>query len=457
MSDATDVHPATKSSIYTPVVLVCCASFFLITLDATIVNSALYSIQLHWSGSIAAIQWIVDSYTIVLAALMLSTGALADRVGAHRLLVLGLWLFMITSAACGSAPMLGLLIAFRVAQGIGAATMLPASLALLTLAVVDRAARVKATSLWAAAGGIAVAAGPVLGGALTTWIGWRTIFLINIPVCAICLFAFRTASFAKPAIARRFDPAGQLLATVGLVALTGGVIEFRGDHRLGAVLCGAGVVSLVLFLVVESKIPHAAIPTSLWRNRVFDSCVATGFALNFAYFGSVFVLGLLVQQVFGYSPALGGATFIPLTIFITASNLFAGKLIARFGAFTPLMIGQLLEAAGFFAVAYGVHTQSMPTILIGMVPIGVGAGTASPPMMSTLMNSVAPSDSGLAAGALNCLRQIGTVLGVAVFGVLIANNIVTGAARSLVASGAILVFTAALTTLFIPRGHLSTD
>jgi len=442
---------AGKTSILTPAVLVCCSAFFLITLDATIVNSALYTIQTHWHSSVAAIQWIVDAYTVVLAALMLSTGVLADRLGAHRLLVAGLWLFMITSTVCGLAPSLGLLIAFRVLQGIGAAIMLPASLALLNLVVPDRAAHVRATSLWAAAGGVAVAAGPVLGGVLTSWINWRTIFLINIPVCAVCLFAFRRTAFDRPRTTRRFDPYGQILATAALVALTGGVIELNRTLRLGIALLAVGLVVLIAFLIVESRIPDAAVPTSLWRNRVFDSCAATGFALNFAYFGSVFVIGLLVQEMFGYSPALTGAVFIPLTIFITAANLLAGRLTARFGAFVPLLTGQLLEAAGFFVVGYGVYLHSIAVILVGMLPIGIGAGTASPPMMSTLMNSMPPSDSGLAAGALNCLRQIGTVLGVAVFGVLIAHSLGAGAVRSLVISGAILVLTALGTAVLVPR------
>ncbi len=447
-SARTGVH---NTSILTPAVLVCCSAFFLITLDATIVNSALYTIQTHWHSSVASIQWIVDAYTVVLAALMLSTGVLADRLGAHRLLVAGLWLFMITSTVCGLAPSLGLLIAFRVLQGIGAAIMLPASLALLNLVVPDREAHVKATSLWAAAGGVAVAAGPVLGGALTSWISWRTIFLINIPVCAVCLLAFRTAAFDRPRTARRFDPYGQILATTALVALTGGVIELHRMPLLGIALLAVGLVVLIAFLFVESRIPDAAVPTSLWRNKVFDSCAATGFALNFAYFGSVFVIGLLVQEMFRYSPALTGAVFIPLTMFITVSNLMAGRLTARFGAFVPLLAGQLLEAAGFFVVGYGIHLHSMAVILIGMFPIGIGAGTASPPMMTTLMNSMPPSDSGLAAGALNCLRQIGTVLGVAVFGVLIAHRLGAGAVSSLIISGAILVMTAVGTVVFVPR------
>lgn len=438
-------------------VAVACIGFFLITLDATVVNVALPTIGAQLHGDISALQWVVDSYTLVFAALMLSSGSVSDRIGASRAFSLGLSLFAAASAVCGLAPNLTLLVVARVVQGVAAAAMLPASLALVRQTLRDPEARAKGVAWWAAGGGAAVSSGPVVGGVLTSLLGWRSIFFINIPIGVIGVLGLMRVTPSAPRRAR-LDLIGQALAVIALGGLTFGVIE-GGHHGFGQ---PAVVVSLLLFLVAgtafmitEKRSSAPSIPLDQFRRPTVVACTATGFALNFAYFGVVFVLSVYFQRVQGASPLVTGLLFVPMTILIMIMNLIAGRLTNRFGARLPMTVGQTLEALGFLTILLVGPHASLVMQMLALIPIGLGAGTASPPMMTALLEAVDPDRAGLASGFLNAARQTGTALGVALFGALIAepDQLDNGVTWSLGISAAMLLLTAAGSARFVSPGR----
>jgi MFS transporter, DHA2 family, methylenomycin A resistance protein len=430
---------------------VACMGFSLITLDATVVNVSLPSIGAELAGNVAGLQWVIDAYTMMFAALLLSAGALSDRLGASRAYLLGLAGFTLSSVICGIAPNLGLLIGARVVQGITAAVMLPSSLALVRQAFPDAAARAKGIAVWTAAGGAAVAAGPVAGGALTALLGWRSIFFLNLPIGVLGVLGLLRAerSVARPA---PFDVAGQITAVVWLAALTYAVIQggsygFGSPHVIASI--ALFVAGLSAFLIVETRTAHPMVPLGMFRTPAVSVCALVGFVLNFTTYGLIFILSLYLQQVLHASPLTTGLMFLPMTALITVVNLLAGSLTNRYGHKLPIVLGQailLLGLAGMLTV-----DGSTPTLVLLalLVPIGVGAGMAVPPMTAAVLDAVGPTSAGLASGVLNACRQIGGAIGYALFGTLLAGTagFVAGMHQSLVIGVACLAATTAGSTL----------
>ncbi len=444
-------HPLVRQTVG-----VACTGFFLITLDATVVNLALPDISRQLHGGVSSLQWVVDAYTLAFAGLMLSAGALSDRSGASRAFTVGLVVFTAASAVCGVAPTLAALLAARVTQGVGAAAMLPASLALVRQTLTDSVARARGVAMWAAGGGAAVAAGPVVGGVLTSLLGWRAIFFVNLPVGLAALAALSRVPRSRPRPAP-FDPAGQAMAVVALTALTFAVIEGGRTGVTSPLIFLAAVVfavSLVAFLVVQARVLHPSVPLSLFRSATVVTCTAAGFALNFAYFGVVFVLSLFYQREQGYSALAAGLMFVPMTVLIMGSNLVAGRMTSRFGSRLPMTAGQLLEGAGFLSVLLVGPHAPLAAQLAALVPIGVGAGTASPPMMTALLEAVAPERAGLASGFLNSARQVGSAMGVAIFGALVVSSagFIQGMRWTLLTAALSLLVTGAASYLFVRPG-----
>ncbi|MFI6325214.1 MFS transporter [Nonomuraea sp. NPDC050556] len=381
--------------------------FFLIILDASAVNIGLDAIGAGLQGGMTWLQWVVDGYTLMFAALMLSAGALSDRIGASRAFAIGLAAFTLASVACGLAPTLPLLVAARVVQGAAAALTMPASLALVRQAYTDPAKRARAISIWTAGGAAAVAAGPVAGGLLTDVWSWRGIFLINVPVGALAWWLLRRT----PASERRAAPLdlpGQVTATVALAALTFAVIERNVLAAVVAMAAGAA------FVLVESRVARPVVPLSLFRSRAVTTSIAAGFALNVGFYGMVFLLGLYFQQVKGMSPLAAGLMFVPMTLFITTANLLSSRIAARFGNRVPIVAGQVAMMAGLLGMV--LVGRDTPVLALLMIPIGVGGGLAVPTLTAVLLDSVEPERAGLAGGLFNAIRQAGAGLAVAVFG-----------------------------------------
>ncbi|MFG1810192.1 MFS transporter [Streptomyces sp. NPDC049040] len=419
--------------------------FFLITLDASVVNVALPAIGGDLHGGLSALQWVVDGYTLAFAALMLSTGALSDRIGAGRAFTGGVAVFAAASLACGAAPGLGVLIGARVLQGAAAAVVLPSSLALVRQAYPDAAGRARAISLWAVGGSSAVALGPVAGGALTTAWDWRGIFLVNLPFAVLTLLL---ASRARQAARRPapLDVPGQLTAVLALAALTFAVIE---GGRAGWAAAGVAAVAGAAFFVIESRHPHPVVPLGLFRNPVVTVSIAAGSALSVGFFGMFFVLGLFFQELRGMSALTAGLMFLPMTVLISSVNVISGRLSNRYGPRVPMIAGQALMAAGLLLLLPVGQGTPAGLLAAAMVPLGLGGALAVPPLTAAAMGAVPAERAGLAAGVLNAGRQVAGALSVALFGSLVADraHFLSGMRLSLLIAAGLVSLTAVATAV----------
>ncbi|WP_399895451.1 MFS transporter [Streptomyces sp. BBFR51] len=438
-------------------VLVACLAFFVITLDTTVVNVALPSIGAQWDGQVSALQWVVTAYTLLFAALLLSAGAISDRIGASRAFTIGLSVFTLTSALCGLAPSLDVLVVARAMQGAGAAVMMPASLALVRQAYDDPSLRARGIAWWTAGGGVAVAAGPVVGGALTTGLGWRWIFFINIPVGIVALVGMLRAP-RSPRGQAPMDPAGQITAVLALAALVFAVINAGSDGWTNPVTIAGfavAVIAAAAFLATESRQSNPAVPLTMFRNPAVAVCTSAGLALNLGYYGLVFVFTIFFQEHRGASALMAGLMFIPMTAFTTLVNLLAGKLTNRHGPRFPLVTGQVIQTLGILGLLLVTEDTPTPLLLLLLVPLGIGGGLAVPPLTTAMLESVPHERAGLASGVLSAARQFGGAIGVALLGALIADSahFMTGMRISLVIGAAVLVATTLGVIRYLPAGH----
>ncbi|MFE9555473.1 MFS transporter [Streptomyces sp. NPDC006703] len=430
--------------------------FFLISLDALIVTVALPDIGRGLGGGMSGLQWVVDGYTLIFAALMLSAGALSDRVGARQAYGGGLVLFGLASAACGIAPSLGVLVAARLVQGGAAALMMPASLALIRQGFPDQARRAWAIAVWTVGGAVAVAAGPVLGGALTASVGWRWIFFVNLPAGLLAL-ALLARVPVSPRLPARLDLVGQVTAVIAMGALTYGVIE-GGDQGFGrplvVVSLVVAVVAAAVFLAAQAKGAHPMLPLALFRSRVVAVSLVIGFMLNAAYYGGVFVFSLYLQQERGQSALHAGVMFIPMTALVAVVNLASAKLAARFGPRVPMAAGQLIGMSGLLALLTVEPYTNVWVVATLMVPVGLGGALTMPALTAMLLDAVPADRAGTAGAVLNTGRQVGGAIAVAVFGALLtgANTVLAGMRWSVLLAAAGLVLTT-LATLTLPRNR----
>ncbi|HEY4005412.1 MAG TPA: MFS transporter, partial [Pseudonocardia sp.] len=334
--------------------LVACLGFCLVNLDATVVNVALPTLAVRLPAGLVGLQWVVDGYTVSFAALMLSAGVLSDRIGATRAFALGVSVFTAASVACGLAPGLATLVCARVAQGVGASVMLPASLALVRQSLPDPVRRARGIAMWAAGGGAAVSSGPVLGGLLTGALGWRAVFFVNVPIGLLVLFGL--VGMLRPSspsgAAAGPDVPSQLAAVLAMAAVAVAAVEAGRSSADGGTASAAGVVALFAgagFVARERRVARPLVPMPEFRSATVRSATATGFVLNFGYFGAVFVLTLHFQRAMAATPEQAGLMFLPMSGLIIVSNLMAGRMVSRLGARLPLVAGQLVEAGGFLA------------------------------------------------------------------------------------------------------------
>ena len=428
--------------------------FVLVQLDVSIVNIALARIGADLGTPVAGLQWIVDSYALAFAALLLSAGALGDQIGARKGFIVGFAAFVAASLGCGLAPGPIVLIVTRAFQGLGAALLVPCSLALLNQAAgSDAGLRARAISLWTASGSVALAVGPILGGFLVASLGWRSIFLINIPIGLAGIFL--TQAFVQESASRHhtFDPAGQLFAITALLGLVGAVICSEGSGARSIVWCSliVALVSGAAFVFVESRVSSPMLPLDFFRQPTFTAATFVGLAVNFTLYGVIFVLGLYLQRIRGYSPVMSGLILLPLPIGFLFSNLFAAWM-ARGTNLRPLMvIGLLLAAAGYWWLNSIDAGTSYLQMLPGFVIMPLGIGLAVPCMTTSLLAAVPASRSGVASGVLNSVRQAGGALGVAIYGAFLNERAVAGAQLSFSISCALLVLATVVAAVGIRR------
>lgn len=426
--------------------------FFVITLDVSGVNIALPAMGDDLGGSMSGLQWVADSYTLMFAALMLSAGALSDTVGARRAYGWGLGVFVLASLVCGAAPTLGTLIAARVVQGCATSVMLPASLALIRQALPDPAARARGIALWTVGGAVAVAAGPVLGGLLTTAWSWRGVFLLNVPAGAAGLLILLRAA-RSPRHRAAFDLPGQLTAVLTPAALTFAVIEGGHHGPTGTVLAAAGiaVAAGAGFVAVEARRRAPMLPLELFRRRGVTVPVVTGFACNAAFYGGVFVLSLFFQEQRGQSALSAGLMFVPMAVATAPVNYLSPRAVSRFGARAVIVAGLLTVALGCGALLTVAAGTPLWAISLVMIPLGVGGALAMPALTSLMLDSVTAERAGTAAALLNTGRQTGGALSIAVFGTLLTGHFASGMRMSLLLAAGLIVLTASAAAALLPR------
>jgi DHA2 family methylenomycin A resistance protein-like MFS transporter len=437
---------APRSNLSTSLTLAAMSlGYAVVQLDVTIVNTALGSIGTSLGGGVSELQWVVSTYTIAFAAFILTAGALGDRIGAKRVFMAGFAIFTAASVACALAPTAVILIAARGVQGFGAAILVPNSLALLSHAYPDEKPRGRAVGIWAAGASLALTAGPLVGGGLIALVGWRSIFLVNLPIGLAGLWLTSVyASETTRSPQREIDLPGQVLAIAALGCLAGAIIEGGTLGWSNAfVIAGfaASVVLAMLFVWQERRASQPMLPLLLFKHRMFALASLVGLLVNVAFYGLIFVFSLYFQRVNGMSPFATGLAFVPMMGAVLPVNLVASRVAERIGAPATIAIGTALAAFGCLALLGIEHGTSYWATCAQLIVIGAGLGLLVPPLTSALLGSVEKSRSGIAAGVLNATRQTGSVLGVALFGSLVGQSsaFIAGAHEALIISAGLLL------------------
>jgi len=400
-------------------------ALFMVSLDNLVVTMALPVIRRDLGSSLQDLEWMVNAYTLTFAVLLLTGAALGDRFGRRRLFTIGLIVFTAGSAAAALAPSSGVLILARAFQGIGGAVVTPLTLTILS-ASVSPERRPLALGAWGGIGGLAIAIGPLVGGAIAQGLDWHWIFWLNVPVgvVAIVLAALRLDESRGPAT--RLDLAGLALASGGLLAIVWGVIH--GNERgwtdgqiLGAI--GAGVVLLIAFLAWERRAMAPMLPLHMFRSRAFAAANVVSLLMSFGMFGSIFLLSQFFQVVQGLNPFEAGLRVLPWTAMPAFVAPIAGALAGRTGARPILVAGMTLMALGLAWVALVAGPAvDYPALIPAFVVSGTGMGLFFAPIANVVLSAVRPEEEGKASGANNTIREIGGVFGVAVLASVFAAN-----------------------------------
>ncbi len=392
-------------------------AFFMTALDALVVVTALPAIHAGLGGSVSTLEWTVNAYTLPFAAGIITAAALGDKFGRRRMYVTGLILFTVASAACALAPDAAALIGARVAQGLGAALVTPLSLTILA-GVFPPERRGSIVGIWGAIGGLAVAGGPLVGGAVVQGLDWHWIFWINVPIglAAAILSAVRLPEGRGPA--RRLDIAGVALVAAGAVALAWGLVRSAGEgwgstEVIGALVAGVGL--LLAFVAWERRVTAPMLPPRLMRNVRFAAANATGFMSMAAIASSAFMMSQFFQLGLGYSPLATGLRFLPWTAMPLLVAPAAGKLADRIGTRPLMSAGMVLQAGGLAWTALYVSTGASYTdLVLPLVIAGVGISMVIPSTPTAALGAVAPAELGTASGVQNTLQRFGAVFGVAI-------------------------------------------
>ncbi|WP_426567441.1 MFS transporter [Streptomyces canus] len=406
------------------VLAVCALSMFLVGVDTTIVNVGLPAIGRGLGVGIRGLEWVVDAYTVILAGLLITSGALADRFGRRRVFRCGLILFGLASLACALAPSLGLLVAARALQGVGASMLSPVALAIVVNAMPDPRERARAIGVWASVFGLSMAAGPVTGGALIAAFGWRSVFWINVPVVVIALVLVAVfVPESRGQRTRRLDLPGQVLLTVVLGLGVGVLIEGpRFGWTSPVALAGYALIvaGTVAFVRVELGRNEPLVDVGLFRRPPFATAVLGATAVFVALNMSLLLNTLHLQHTRGWAPLATGAAFLPMALGATLCAPWSGSLVGRHGPRRPLMLaGGFTAAGGLSLLNLGADT-GVAQILCAHLLIGVGFGFANAPLTHTAVGGLPTSRAGVAGAITSTARQVGAAVGIAVAGGLVA-------------------------------------
>jgi EmrB/QacA subfamily drug resistance transporter len=416
-----------------------CFALFMIMLDNTVVNVALPSIQDDLGASLAGLEWTVNIYTLTFAVLLVTGGRLGDILGRRRMFLFGVVVFALSSAAIGLAPDQGWLVAGRALQGIGAAFMMPATLSIITVTF-PAEERGKAIGTWAGVSALALAIGPVVGGALAEYASWRWIFLLNLPVAvgAVAVTLFATRESRDESTRHTIDWPGIAALSIGLTALVLALVEGNawgwGSPEIVALL-GAAVVGLAGFALLEPRVREPMVDFSLFRSKTFLGANLVAFIVTFAMLAMFFFLALYMQNILGYTAIEAGVRFLPTTLMIVVIAPLAGRLSDRIGA-RPLMVtGLSLTAIALFLQTRIDVDTGYGVLLPAFILMGIGIALVMSPMSTAAMNAVPPEKSGVGSGILSMSRMVGGTFGVAAIGALFQHLARDQLAHELAGSG----------------------
>ncbi|WP_214411702.1 DHA2 family efflux MFS transporter permease subunit [Sphaerisporangium fuscum] len=408
-----------------------CLGYFLVILDVTVVTVAIPVIGTELRAGMTALQWVVDGYTLAFAGLLLFCGGLGDRLGGKRVFLAGLAVFTLASAGCGLAPAAGALIGARLVQGVGAALMVPASLALLRNAYPDRESRAHAFGVWGMVAGFAAAAGPVLGGVLVSAVGWRSVFFVNVPFGLLgLLLTARYVPAPSPARDRSgLDIPAQVAGALCLGGLTSALIE-AGTRGWGSPVVLGGlalsVLALPAFLLLERRARAPMLPLGLFGDRRFSASAVVGVLLNFGFYGLLFVVPLYFQRVQHLSALMTGLAMLPMAMMPMISSPLSGRVAARTRPYLPMAWGLVIGGAGLLGWLVAGPGTGYRALVVPMVLTGFGTGFTMPAATAAIMEAAPAELGGAASAVLNAARQTGSALGVAMVGTLVAGAGVVG-------------------------------
>ncbi|MER5811085.1 MFS transporter [Streptomyces sp. NPDC002033] len=411
-----------------PLTAVCLGAFMLLV-DVTIVTVALPDMAADMNTGFTGLQWVMDVYALALAALLLGAGSLADRIGRRRVYLGGLAVFAAASLACGVAGGPAELIAFRAVQGIGGAAMFATTMALLSSAYQGRDRGV-AFGVWGAVSGAAAAAGPIIGGLLTAHFGWRWIFFINLPVCAVAVWVtLKAVAESRNPHATGLDLPGMATFMAGAGTLTYALIRVAENGWTSAAtlgLLGLAAAAFAAFVLVELRSSRPMLDLSLFRSRNFVAVMAGALLLSGAAFSYLMYVSLWLQSAEGMGPVRAGLVLVPLSLAAFTVSAVAGRLLHGAPARLSIGGGLLLIGVGALLQAWMLDAgDGWEALVPGLVLTGIGVGMATPPLAATAMAAVAPARAGMAGGALNTARQLGNALGIAVLGVVFHAGLVS--------------------------------
>jgi len=427
----TSPSPTTDAPAAGPSIAVACIATVMLMLDISVVNTALQDISTGLETGLSGLQWVIDAYTLPLAAVVLTAGAIADRFGRKRLFLQGMVVFTVSSALCAAAPGIETLVAARAIQGLGAAVLFATALALISEVTPTPESRAKALGIFGAAIGASFAIGPFIGGSLTEWVSWRAIFWINVPIGLLVLLMARKVHESSDPNARKVDYPGQVTLIAGLFLLVFALLRGNEDGwdstKVVLSLVGAGVF-LVGFVLIEHLSTEPMLPLTLFRQARFTGPQVLVFGIAATFFAGFLYATIYLQNIVGLSPIKTGLTYLPGTFLVFVVSGAAAGLMTRFRPAVLASIGLVLLAAGMLVMGLTTEVDSgWSAILPGLLIASVGCGLVNPSGSALALDALPPEQSGLASGANDTFRQTGVAVGIAWLGTFIPAGSAFGA------------------------------